>query len=47
MKPIYEYELEVLNYKGPTTAKLKERYNKILQQKNIKIVIEKYPEIFI
>ena len=47
MKPIYEYELKVLNYKGPTTAKLKERYSKILHQKNIKIVIEKYPEIFI
>ena len=47
MKPIYANELKVLKYNGLTTAKLKGRYSKILQQKNIKIVIEKYPEIFI
>lgn len=47
MRPIWEHDIDVLNYKGPTTAKLKEKFDKILQQGNVQIVVEKYPEIFI
>lgn len=47
MSPIHEHDINFLNYKGPTTASLKERFDKILRQKNIEVVIEKYPEIFI
>ena len=47
MKPIYSYEVDNLKYPVPTTESLKDKFNKILQQKNIKSVVEKYPEIFI
>lgn len=47
MKPIWEHDIVYLKYKGPTTEKLKEKFNKILKQKNIEVVIKKYPEIFI
>ena len=47
MKPIYAHDIDNLKYPGPTTEALKYKFNKILQQKNIKSVVEKYPEIFI
>ena len=47
MKLITEHDINFLNYKGPTTKDLKTKFNKIMSQKNVKPVIEKYPETFI
>jgi len=41
------HDIDSLNYKGPTTKQLKIRFNKIMAQKNVEPVIEKYPEVFI
>ncbi len=47
MQPIAEHDINFLNYKGPTTKQLKAKFNKIMAQKNIQPVIDKYPETFI
>lgn len=41
------HDVNFLNYKGPTTEQLKEKFNKIMAQKNVEPVIEKYPEVFV
>lgn len=47
MNIISEHDTNFLNYKGPTTKELKTKFNKIMTQKNVQPVIDKYPETFI
>ena len=47
MPPIHKHDIDFLNYKGPTTEELKSKFNKIINQQNVKPVIDKYPEVFI
>jgi hypothetical protein len=47
MTVVTGHDFLFVNYKKPTTKQLKIKFNKIMAQKNVKPVIEKYPEVFI